>query len=159
MVLHFVEAAPACVFRRNGIALDPAAVGVLEKVLAGTAGGVEIGEIEAVAVRSAAATAFGTRPRLPGKAMSTAARIIMPENITSTLVFCMAAPDVRVESSRIFAPSSPSQTAAGGIVRFSSSSPQRMAARADIDGERGVTMLHISLHRVQASNVVRALLR
>src|SRR5437868_4178850 len=51
MVLQRVEAAPARVFRLNGIALDPAAADVIEKVLAGLAGGVQIREVEAVFFR------------------------------------------------------------------------------------------------------------
>ena len=111
LVLQLVEAAPAGILGLNGIALDPAAAGELEKVLAGLQ----------VVSRSAGSkpwrsvrcrNGFRKAPQTARKAMTTTARIIRPENITSTLVFCMAAPEARVESSRIFAPSSPSQTAA-----------------------------------------------
>ena len=66
-VLHFVEPAPARIFRRNGIALDPAAVGVLEKVLAGIAGGIQIGQIEAVAVRVRGSHRIGHSPQAARK--------------------------------------------------------------------------------------------
>ena len=60
--LHLVEGAPAGLIGRDGVGLDPVAVGVLEKVLAGGDGGVQVGGLDAVDDGSLGAKDRGHEP-------------------------------------------------------------------------------------------------
>ena len=92
LVLQLVEAAPTGIGGLDGIALDPAAGGELEEVLAGLAGGVEIVQVEAMALRIGRLTTppmrKGPRPRIA----TPAASATPPATITQIRIFACLFP-------------------------------------------------------------------